>query len=194
VLIFFDGILIFSNTWSSHLQHVWAVLLHLHENDLAVKCIKCSFGATTVAYLGHIISEYGVAMDTDKVEAIRSWLPPHMVHIVRGFLGLTGDIAAPLTQLLKREAFCWSPSMAATFKALKGTLNSAPVLQLLDFSKPFVVDCDTSGSRFGAVLHQGDGQLAFYSRTIAPHHAKLTAYERALIDLVKVVKHQRLYL
>ena len=53
----------------------------------------------------------------------------------------------------------------------------APLLQLPDFSQKFVVDCDASGSRFGAVLHQGDGALAFFSRPVATHHAKLPAYE-----------------
>jgi hypothetical protein len=80
------------------------------------------------------------------------------------------------------------------FDALKNALTSAPVLQLPDFDKPFVVDCDASSSGFGAVLHQSAGPLAFFSRAIAPHHAKLVAYERELIGLIKAVRHWRPYL
>jgi hypothetical protein len=126
-------------------------------------------------------------MDANKVEAVRAWPLPRTVHAIRGFLGLTGyyrkfiqsygDIAAPLTQLLKREAFSWTPAVTAAFEALKAALTSAPVLQLPNFSKTFIVDCDASGVGFGVVLHQGAGPLAFFSRAIAPHHAKLTAYE-----------------
>jgi len=36
--------------------------------------------------------------------------------------------------------------------------------------------------------------VAFFSRAIAPHHAKLPAYERELIGLVKAVKNWRPYL
>jgi hypothetical protein len=143
-------------------------------------------------------------MDADKVEAVHAWPTPRIVQAVRGFLGLTGyyrkfirgygDIAAPLTQLLKRESFRWSSAAAVAFDALKNVLTSAPVLQLPDFDKLFVVDCDASGSGFGAVLHQGAGPLAFFSRAIAPHHAKLAAYERELIGLVKAVRHWRPYL
>jgi hypothetical protein len=57
------------------------------------------------------------------------------------------------------------------------------------FRQVVVIDCDASGSGFGAVLHQGVGPLTFFSRAIAPHHAKLAAYERELIGLVKAVRH-----
>jgi hypothetical protein len=62
-------------------------------------------------------------------------------------------------------------------------LTSAPVLQLPDFTRSFIVDCDASGSGFGAILHQGNMPIAFFSRTVSPHHARLAAYERELIDL-----------
>jgi hypothetical protein len=36
--------------------------------------------------------------------------------------------------------------------------------------------------------------MTFFSRAMVPHHAKLVAYERELISLVKVVCHWRPYL
>jgi hypothetical protein len=63
-----------------------------------------------------------------------------------------------------------------------------------DFDMPFVVDCDASGINFGAVLHQGEGPLAFLSRPFAARHHKLAAYERELIGLVQAVRHWRPYL
>jgi len=63
-----------------------------------------------------------------------------------------------------------------------------------DFTKPFVVDCDASGAGFGAVLHQGVGPLAYFSRPFAARHINLAAYERELIGLVQAVRHWRPYL
>jgi hypothetical protein len=49
------------------------VLLHHH---LFVKCSKCEFGATSIYYLGHVISAAGVTMDTTKVQVVTEWLIP----------------------------------------------------------------------------------------------------------------------
>jgi hypothetical protein len=82
VLIFFDNILIYNTSWSAHLRHARAVLERLREHKLAVKRSKCSFGATSVGYLGHVISTNGVAMDVDKVEVVRVWQQPRSVCVI----------------------------------------------------------------------------------------------------------------
>ena len=115
VLVFFDDILIYSSSWSEHLQHMGLVFTALRAHSLFLKRSKRSFGAFSVAYLGHVISADGVAMDSDKVTVVASWPTPRSPRGVCGFLGLTGyyrkfirdfgSIAAPLTRLLWKEAF-----------------------------------------------------------------------------------------
>jgi hypothetical protein len=56
VLVFFDGILIYSSSWAEHLQHVSIIFNELRGHRLHLKRLKCSFGMTSVAYLGHVIS------------------------------------------------------------------------------------------------------------------------------------------
>lgn len=107
----------------------------------------------------------------------------------RLFIRNYGTIAAPLTRLLRKDGFSWSVEAEAAFRALQRALTTAPVLQLPAFDKPFIVECDASGSGFGAVLHQGGGPVAFFSRPIAPRHGKLAAYERELIGLVQAVRN-----
>jgi hypothetical protein len=138
VLVFFDDILIYSSTWAEHLQHVKMVFDTIWLNQLFVKQSKCIFGSTSVAYLGHVISANGVAMDSDKVAIVDSWPMPRTLRALRGFLGLTGycrkfianygNIARPLTALLKRGAFIWSPEAETAFQCLKQALITAPVL------------------------------------------------------------------
>lgn len=204
VLVFFDDILIYSSSYTEHLQQLKAVLSALRDNQLFVKKSKCSFAAQSVSYLGHAISETGVAMDTDKIKAVADWPQPCSARGLMGFLGLAGyyrrfiknfgSIAFPLTQLLRKDNFHWDDKATSAFTQIKSALTAAPVLQLPDFEQSFVVECDASGSGFGAVLHQGQGPLAFYSRPFAARHMKVAAYERELIGLVQAIRHWRPYL
>jgi hypothetical protein len=166
------------------------VLTPLCGNSLFVKRSMCSFNAPYIAYLGHIISANDVAMDNDKVTAVVSWPQPRSARGLHGFLGLARyyrkyikdfrSIAAPLTGLLKKDAYQWGPNADEALQALKYALSTALVLQLPAFDVPFIVDCDVSRTGFGAVLHQGADVIAFFSRPFAPRHLKLAAYEREL--------------
>ena len=125
VLVFFDDILIFSSSWAEHLQHIHIVLDMLRAHRLHLKRSKCSFGASSVAYLGHVISAGGVAMDADKVATVAPWPTPRSARGLRGFLGLAGYyrkyirdfgvIVAPLTRLLRKDAFAWSDEADTAF-------------------------------------------------------------------------------
>uniref|UniRef100_A0A8I7BBU6 Reverse transcriptase n=1 Tax=Hordeum vulgare subsp. vulgare TaxID=112509 RepID=A0A8I7BBU6_HORVV len=202
VLVFFDDILIYSASWAEHLQHVAIIFNELRAHRLHLKRSKCSFGTTSVSHLGHVISADGVAMDADKVVAVAAWPIPRSPWALRGFLGLAGYyrkyirdfglIAAPLTRLLRHDAFSSDEEATTAFEALQRALTTGPVLQMPDFDMPFMVDCDASGIGFGAVLHQGEGLLAFFSYPFASRHHKLTAYERELIGLVQAGQRQRL--
>jgi hypothetical protein len=95
---------------------------------------------------------------------------------------------------LRRDAFAWDDEATAAFEAQKGALMTGLILQMPDFDRPFIVDCDASDAGFGAVLHQGDGPLAYFSRPFAARHLKLAAYKQELIGLVHAVRHWRPYL
>jgi hypothetical protein len=138
LVFFFDDILIYNSAWSEHLRHVRLVFEQLQAHKLYLKKSKCFFGARSVAYLGHVISADGVAMDGEKVQVVLSWPPATTDRAIRGFLGLAGyyrrfikdygATAAPLTQLLRKDSFRWSAEAATTFRALQRALTTAPVL------------------------------------------------------------------
>lgn len=84
VLVFFNDILIYSSSWSDHLRHVCTILRLLQDHQLFLKKSKCLFGALSVAYLGHVVSGDGVAMDKQKIQAIVDWPVPRSVRVLRG--------------------------------------------------------------------------------------------------------------
>ena len=89
VLVFFDDILIYSKTWTTHLAHVDRVLHLLSQHQLFLKQSKCDFGALEVEYLGHLVGKSGVKVDPKKIEAMQYWPHPKTLKRLCGFLGLT---------------------------------------------------------------------------------------------------------
>jgi len=144
------------------LRHLKVVLQLLSTHQLFVKASKCQFGVFMVDYLGHRISWHGVAVDPNKINSVQQLPMSTSVKGVRGFLGLAGyyrkfvrdfgSIAAPLTQLLTKDGFWWTTESQEAFVKLKTTLVTPPVLHLLDFEQPFVVEYDASGTGLGAIL------------------------------------------
>ena len=88
VLVFFYDILIYSKTWKEHLHHLQEVLKILHDQSLFAKLSKCEFGFTELLYLGHIIGQYGVKVEMEKIKAIIECTRPKNLTELRGFTGI----------------------------------------------------------------------------------------------------------
>lgn len=187
-----------------HLDHLQQVLQILLDNHLFAKSSKCSFGVTIVEYLGHIITDKGVSLEGSKLQSLLSWPTPQSVRAVRRFLGLTGYyrkfirnyglIAAPLTQLLKKDKFHWTTSAEAAFLKLKNAMTSAPVLALPDFSKTFVIECDASSCGMDAVLMQDGRPIAYLSMAFNTAQLGLSTYEKEMEAILFAVRKWRPYL
>ncbi|MCH87732.1 enzymatic polyprotein, partial [Trifolium medium] len=204
VLVFFDDILVYSPTSTSHLEHLTCVLTTLQKHILFVKLSQCTFGMKEVDYLGHTVSGSGVAMDKCKVKDILEWPPPTTVKQLRGFLGLTGyyrrfikaysSIALPLTNLLKKDMFKWDNETATAFVQLKQAVSTTPILALPDFSQPFVLETDASSCGVGAVLSQQGHLIAFFSKKLGPKARQQSAYVREFRTITEALSKFRHYL
>jgi hypothetical protein len=81
----FDDILIYNKTYEEHLQHIILVLQLLAKEHWKVDLSKCTFAQRQVSYLGHVISQQGVATDPSKVAVVMNWPTPGNVKEFRGF-------------------------------------------------------------------------------------------------------------
>ena len=200
VQVYCDDILIFSKTREEHLVHVRMVLETLRHHKLYAKASKCQFGRSSVGFLGHVISEHGVAVDPRKVAAVAEWATPTSCTDVRRFVGLANyyrkfvlrfsALAAPLTALCgPRALFTWGPAEQQSFIALKAALTSAPVLRVWDSARPTRLLTDASELAVSAILEQPDDAGAFHP--VAFESRKLTQPERLypphLLELLAVV-------
>ncbi|KAL0534663.1 hypothetical protein IC582_028954 [Cucumis melo] len=176
VLVFFDDILIYSKDITEHEKHLGVVFNVMKDNRLFANEKKCVIGHSRVNYLGHWISKKWVEADGEKVMV--NWPQPTNVSKLRGFLGLTryyrrfvknyGNIATLLTKLLQKNGFHWCDDATIAFELLKQAMISVPVLSLPNFSLPFIIETDASGTGLRAVLSQNNKSTTYFSQKLSP--------------------------
>ncbi|KAL0171115.1 hypothetical protein M9458_031427, partial [Cirrhinus mrigala] len=211
VIVYIDDILIFSNTYLEHIQHVRAVLKRLIHHQLYAKEEKCLFHQEKISFLGYVISPEGVAMDETKVNAVRNWPQPKTLKELQRFLGFSNfyrrfirnfsSVAAPLTSMVKKGSarLSWNPEALQAFHELRRRFSSAPVLKHPDPQLPFLVEVDASSTGVGAILSQRQGPprtfpCAFFSHKLNPAERNYDVGNRELLAIKLALEEWRHWL
>ncbi|KAL0155832.1 hypothetical protein M9458_050095, partial [Cirrhinus mrigala] len=212
VIVYIDDILIYSSSYSEHVQHVRAVLLRLIQHQLYAKEEKCEFHQERIAFLGYVISPEGIAMDESKVNAVRSWPRPSTLKELQRFLGFANfyrrfirgfsSVAAPLTAMVKKgnSRLSWSSTAHQAFADLRQRFTTAPILHHPDPNIPFLVEVDASSTGVGAVLSQRQGQppktypCAYFSHKLTPAERNYDVGNRELLAIKLALEEWRHWL
>jgi hypothetical protein len=210
VLVYLDDILIFSDDPAKHEAHVKEVLRRLRENDLYCKPEKCEFHATSIEYLGFVVSPDGIYMDSKKIETILSWPEPTRVKEVQSFLGFANfyrrfipdfsDIAKPLTGLTRKDVkWDFNDKCREAFERLKTAFTTAPVLHHYDPNLPLVLETDASDYAVAAILSTitEDNEwhpIAYHSRSLAAAELNYDTHDKELLAIFEAFTTWRHYL
>jgi hypothetical protein len=90
VVVFIDGILVYSQNEQEHEEHLRKVLQRLRYCQLYTKLSKCEFWISEVLFWGHLINRDGLVVDLKKVAAILDWKAPKDVRGIKSFIRMAG--------------------------------------------------------------------------------------------------------
>nr|GEZ81889.1 putative reverse transcriptase domain-containing protein [Tanacetum cinerariifolium] len=203
VIVFIDDILIYSKDEKEHEEHLRQILKLLKKEELYARFSKYEFWIPKVQFLGHVINNQGIHVDPAKIESIKDWASPKSPTEIHQFLGLAGyyrrfiegfsKIAKPMTKITQKKVkFEWGDKQEAAFQLLKQRLCSAPILALPEESEDFIVYCDASNKRLGAVLMQREKVISYASRQLKIHEKNYTTHDlelRAVVFALKIWRH-----
>lgn len=87
VVVYFDDILVYSQSTTAHINHLRQVLSILRAEHFYATPSKCLFFTGRILFLGYQISGEGISVDTTKVAVIRDWPTPTIFTEARSFHG-----------------------------------------------------------------------------------------------------------
>ncbi|MBW0579826.1 hypothetical protein O181_119541 [Austropuccinia psidii MF-1] len=208
-VVYLDDITVFSSSEEEHVKHVASVLQRLREYNLFSKASKCVCHASSVEYLGYVISSDGLKMDSSKVQQILYWPQPKNVKALQSFLGFANfypcfikncskKITA-LTSLLKKDSpFIFNEESLSQSQLLKEAFTTSPIVSHFNPSLPTIVETDASDYAWGAVLSQvndsGSHPIAFDSHKCLPAELNYEIHDKKLLGVVWALKRWRTFL
>ena len=208
-LVYLDDIIVMAPSVEEHQRRLEEVFKRIREAKLKLRPDKCRILQKEVTFLGHVVSDAGIAMDPKKLEAVRDWPTPKNLKETRGFMGLCAyyrkfirsfsETARPLHALTrKNEPFVWSGQCQTTFDELKTKLTTAPIMTLPRDEVEYILDTDASGWAIGAVLSQvqdAEERIVSYgSRLYSKAEEHYCTTRKELLAIVYFVKYFKQYL
>ena len=180
--VYIDDILIFSSSWNEHITHLSRVFECFQKAGLKAKSSKCSYGKTTLEYLGHTIGSGQLAVPEHRIAALSKYKKPTTKKTLRSFLGCMSyyrrfipkyaDMSAlltPSTSVSAPKLVAWTADMDKAFSQLKVSLCNQVSLIIPSVSDSYSLHTDASGFGVGACLHvhrvEEDLPVAFFFQT-----------------------------
>lgn len=210
VFVYLDDIIIYSQTPDDHLRHLRQVFERLQKHGLRCSAEKCTFGKSSLDYLGHRITANGNEPQQEHITRIVNATQPTNRKKMSAFLGLCGwireyvpnfsEMAAPLTALLSPKIrYTWGPLQEEAFQQVKEAFKQPLHLERPDPTLPYILQTDASKVGLGAVLYQSaaDGRrrvIAYGSAKLSPAEQKYHSNEQECLAIVWAIRRYRHYL
>jgi hypothetical protein len=212
---YMDDVLIHSPTYEGLCKSLCRVLELLRNRGLKLNKKKCLFGVQTIDFLGHTVSESGIAVCESRKESLSQIPDPTTVKQLRQLLGAWNyvrdhipafaSVAAPLFALLagrkttKSHPLVWTPQAREALSTLRSLINDVPLLHFVDPELPLYLETDASDIGIGAVLFQEDSDgkkkvIAYVSSAFRGPSLRWTVMEKEAFALYFAVNKLRHFL
>ena len=167
---------------------------------------KCAFGVSSRKFLGFMVSQRGIKVNMDKIQAILNMEPPRNIKEVQS---LTGRVAALnrfasnatdkclLFFKILRKAFEWTDECQKAFQELKDYLTIAPLLSPSIPSEELYLYLAVSSHAVSSALVREEGKvqkpLYYTSRALRGAKRRYPQMEKLAFALITASRKLRHY-
>jgi hypothetical protein len=119
------------------------------------------------------------AQERDKIEELLQVV--QLLQVVHPGFSHLGEL---LTDLTNHGAFIWTDKSQESFDHMKEFMGTCLVLELPNFTLPFVLECNTSDEGIGAILMQGEHPIVFKSWKLSQPERLYSIYEKEMLAIM----------
>lgn len=209
-IIYVDDIILASETYEEHLQHLEIVLSKLMNAGFTIKLSKCQFMKNEIQFLGHTISARGIRPAQDRIEKIFKLHKPRNVkelkHVIgvcnfyRRFVMKYSSLIEPFRNLLKaKQRWKWEEHHDRAFEDLKQAFYNCIILKHPTSTGHLKVFTDASINGICGWVTQDNGQedldiISIVSRGLTTYEKRYTVTELELLAIVFTLDRCKAYL
>lgn len=198
---YLDDLIIFSNSFQNHLQHLQCVVSLLKRCGLKLKLSKCHIFKSKVKYLGHIVSNKEITMDPFYLKRVQEWQRPKTGKEMQSFLGFLNyyrsylpkfaENTYRLDELRNDKSILWTEELNSIFERTKSMFHASVSRGYPDWGKTaekFVLDIDFSKHCISGILSQSQNGkevlIGAFSRKCSVAEARYSSHKGEACALV----------
>jgi hypothetical protein len=191
VCVYLDDILIFSDTYEDHMDHLKQLFQELAKAHFFLKMEKCQFLTSEVRLLGHVIKDHRIYPEPERLRKIEDWHTPTNKKQLQSFLDVinyaaphlfhTSTVLAPLTELTGKVEWPWDALHDREFDQIKDLCRQNIPLTPINYDRVkasqgqvfLITDASRLGS--GAFICHGISRDDAKSNIAGIHSRRFTA-------------------
>ena len=202
VEVYIDDMVVKSNQETLHIEDLRGVFKVLRQHKLCLNSDKYAFGVRVGKFLGYLITNRGIEVNPDQIEAAQHLKSPGnskemqvltgMLAALNWFISKFTDCCRPFYQLLKKwKGFKWNEECERAFQDLKEYLMRAPMLTTPELGEDLFMYLSVFDHTISVVLlrDQGVQQLVYYiSKTLVDAETRYLPLEKLVLALVHATR------
>lgn len=188
-------LLIYAESLQEHDEILSKVMARARELNMKFNKKKLQYRTNSVKYVGHIVSDEGIASDPERILAIQKIEPPKnkkalekllgFINYVREYIPNLAEISQPLRELLQQDVvFQWLAVHDEWLSSINDKISRATVLMTFDPKKEITIETDASKFGLGCSLMQCGKPISYASRSLNPAEIRYSQVEKELLAIV----------
>ncbi|WUR04935.1 endonuclease [Vairimorpha necatrix] len=202
---YIDDIVVYTQTKEDHIKTLETVLDKLREKSVKINFEKSKFFPEEINVLGYRINKEGIypdlkslenkiftkeiknRKDVQKLIGVLNWYRKFIPNLSTRVYEITNMLKQDNKKIHLNKKL--KSILTSIINKVKKDISVEAKLSFPNHNEKFILECDASDIRLGAVLKQNDRVVGYYSKNVNGHELNYTIVEKEYLAIVLASMH-----